>query len=99
MKLIGKGWQYRVYDMGNGRVRKIERSILDSFCRALFTKGEIYFLNPIKSWKDAKLIRHKTRASITVLKRQLPQIPPELFGNPEFFGTHTYEQDKALLLR
>ena len=26
-KLTGKGWQYRVYDIGNGRVRKINKKI------------------------------------------------------------------------
>jgi hypothetical protein len=95
MELIGKGWQYRVYDLGNGRVRKVPRSLPDSFWRTFGHKKEKLYLRPLKSWKEAIRITRATKESVAEFHKH--NVPPELIGNVFFEGV-AYEQDKAIPL-
>lgn len=103
MKLIGKGWEYRVYDIDNGRVRKIKRSLVDSFGRLFFMpkpvkKNRKFRFNPILSLQEALRISRETEKGVGQLKKILPIIPVYLFGNPVFLKGINYEQDRAIPL-
>jgi len=100
MKLIGKGWQYRVYDIGNGRVRKIKRTPIDSFWRIFFMPKIIkenrkFRFNPILSYREMRRISRESEANINKFKEILPSIPMYLTGNPVFLNGINYEQDYA----
>lgn len=100
MKLIGKGWQYRVYDIGNERVRKIKRTPIDSFCRIFFMPKIImenrkFRFNPGLSYREMRRISHESEENIMKLKEILPSMPMYLTGNPVFLSGVNYEQDYA----
>ena len=95
MKQISSGWQYRVYDLGNGRVRKIERSLLDSFYCVFFTESSKFYHRPMKSFQEARRLGRENLKTINRLKEILSVIPPQLFGNIKFLGGADYEQDLA----
>jgi hypothetical protein len=101
MKLIGKGWQYRVYDIGNGRVRKIKRSLLDSFCRIFFMpkpakEHRKFRFNVVLSLEEMWRISRGSDKDVSQLKKILPLIPGYLLGNPVFLDGINYEQDYAI---
>jgi hypothetical protein len=100
MKLIGKGWQYRVYDIGNGRVRKIKRTPLDTFCRLFFMPKPVkenrkFRFNPVLSYQEMQRISRESDETIRKLKKILPSIPGHLLGNPIFLRGIDFEQDYA----
>jgi hypothetical protein len=99
-KHIGKGWQYRVYDIGNGRVRKIKRKPVDSFGRIFFMpkpapEHKKFRFNPVLSYKELLRISRGVDKNINLLKQQLNLIPGNLLGNPVFYDRVNYEQDYA----
>lgn len=100
MKLIGKGWQYRIYDIGGGRVRKIKRSPIDSFCRTFFMPKVIkenrkLRFNPVLSYREMRRISRESDENIKRFKKILPFIFGYLAGNPVFSDGINYEQDYA----
>jgi len=103
MELIGKGWEYRVYDIGNGRVRKVKRTPVDSFCRLFFMpkpvkKNRKFRFNPILSYWEMRRISRETDENISRFKKILPFMPDHLVGNPVFLNGVNYEQDYAISL-
>jgi len=98
MKLIGKGWQYRVYDIGNNRVRKTALSKLDSYVRAFGSRYSPTFLRPLKSLSEVSRIEAVGRASILGLSQNTSRFPMELFANPTFLVGISYEQDLVVPL-
>ena len=92
MKKIGRGYYYNVYDLGNGRVRKIPRSQIAQVWQ-LFVWT---FLTPKTLVEE--FIRapysEKNRKEQYDLSSQIAAADPALFGHPVFFGWE-YEQDKA----
>jgi len=96
MRKIGQGWQYTVYDMDNGRVRKQTYSPVLQY---------LYILkNNIFNWSifsEAKKGMHRVRkmekASNDYIQSILPRLDSGLLGHPTFF-TDGYEQDKSIIL-
>lgn len=92
MKKIGEGWQYSVYDLGNGRVLKKYHSPFKSYwviLKNIFPfKNDSIFKIPIFS----KSVKRKAAASFTILKQG--KIPPAWIGNPRLLTGLNYEQDK-----
>lgn len=92
MKKIGKGFYYNVYDLGNGRVRKIPRSQLAQmwqlFIWTFFTPKIL-----IAEFKRAPFLEHKRKEQYELAQR-VAAVDPPLFGNPIFHGWE-YEQDKV----
>jgi hypothetical protein len=99
MKLIARGWQYSVYDLGNGRVRKCFHSYLgaafimtidiavDSFRHRRHLFREI----PSILSEMRKLAEHSFRGI-----SEHPEIDKTIFGNPMFLPhEYDYEQDKV----
>lgn len=93
MKLIGKGLQYRVYDIGGGRVRKFETTCTQKFLTLLgwyFPKRDI-----LRIPKDIRDSFEITNDSISWLKRNADIIPNAILGNVKYLEGNGYEQDKA----
>jgi hypothetical protein len=92
MKKIGEGWQYSVYDLGNGRVLKKYHSPFKSYwviLKNIFPfKNDSIFKIPIFS----KSVKRKAVTSFTILKQG--KIPPAWIDNPKLLTGLNYEQDK-----
>lgn len=103
MKLIGKGWQYRVYDIGGGRVRKIKRTAIDSFCRIFFMPKVIkenrkFRFNPALSYREMRRISRESDENIKKFREILSYMPAHLTGNLNFLNGINYEQDYTIPL-
>lgn len=96
MKKIGEGWQYGVYDIGNGRVLKKFHSLPKRYWAILKTifpfKDDPFYKVP----GYARSMRLKALESFSVLKDS--KIPPEIVGNPTFVNQFDFEQDKVVPL-
>jgi len=93
MEKIGEGWQYRVYDLENGRVFKKFHSIIGLYWIIL---KETYPFKGDSIWEVpsfAKSSIKKARHSFEILKKGT--LPLEWLGNPRFLDKLDYEQDKA----
>jgi len=93
MKKIGEGWQYSVYDLGNGRVLKRFHSFFRSYWVILKTifpfKDDSIMMIPDFS----RSMKSKALISFEILRRR--NIPSNWLGNPEFINELDFEQDKA----
>lgn len=93
MKKLGEGWQYTVYDMGDGRVYKKLKS---SFRRFLY----IYFHSKesiISSLREVKRMKVYAENSFKIINEN--RIPRKWIGNPELFLNMDYSQDKVTPLQ
>ena len=96
MKKIGQGWQYTVYDIGNGRVRKVFNSRLQAY--GIFLR-ECFPYSDYPIWKFGKVYEDmysKAKISISWLKKT--SINFQIFGNVVFLNETDYEQDYSLPL-
>jgi hypothetical protein len=93
MKKLGEGWQYGIYDLGNGRVFKKFHSLPKSYWVIL--KNTFPFQNdPIgKVPSYSRSVKRKAIESFNVLKRH--DIPRTWIGNPKFLTGLDFEQDKC----
>lgn len=93
MKKIGQGWQYTVYDLGNGKVLKKFHSWTHAYLVILkeifpFTNDSLFEIPAfIKDMKD------KADESFEILKRK--NVPSEWMANPKFLNKYDFEQDKV----
>jgi hypothetical protein len=95
MKRIGQGYYYNVYDLGNGRVRKIPRSQIAQIWQ-LFVW---YFLSPKTLFQElmrAPFSYSKRKEEFSISKEIISHAP-SFFGNPKIEGD-IYEQDKVTIL-
>lgn len=93
MNKVGEGWQYSVYDTGNGRVLKRFHSWPKAFW-VIFKN--IFPFRKDSPWEIPKFInrmREKALESFRVLERR--NIPREWVGNPKFLSGVDFEQDKV----
>lgn len=99
MKKIGQGWQYSVYDLGNGRVRKVKPFVAAQyhFIRSSNKrKGRPYsFFIVVSAMQEVHQRALKANAYI---RKILPVSGGEMFGNPTFLNDLEYEQDKVVNL-
>lgn len=98
MKKIGRGWQYTVYDKGNGRVLKVYNNRFSSYFKMLQNCFP-YTKNPI--WAFPKYYNYcKQHAYDSLVKIKQMTLDLSFFGNPYIHeGSLTYEQDKVIPLR
>lgn len=93
MKLLGRGWQYSTYDIGNHRVLKKFNSRLVSYYMMLHDSFP-YVVNP--PWKYPKFYNRALRESINSRKIvEESTIPKWMLGNPVYRNDLDYEQDIA----
>ncbi len=93
MKKIGEGWQYAVYDLGNGRVLKKFHSWPGAYWAIL---KDIFPFNADSPFKIPSFImdvKRKADESLEVLKKI--NIPAEWIANPKFINRYDFEQDKV----
>lgn len=93
MKWIGKGYYYNVYDLGNGRVKKIPRSQASQF----FQLFQWYWLRPhllVKEFFKFPFSKKKIEEQYEVSTKVI-SIAPQFFGNTVFTG-YECEQDKGV---
>lgn len=95
MKKIGRGWQYVVYDLGNGRVRKERQSSLLQYlfiCRDTFF--EAWGFPFLHARREQKRVCRDEQEAVAHLK-SLRNFDWSLLGNPTFISDSVYEQDKV----
>ncbi|MDP3882757.1 MAG: hypothetical protein Q8Q48_01740 [Candidatus Staskawiczbacteria bacterium] len=93
MKKIGEGWQYKTYDLGNGRVLKKFHSIFGLYWTIL---REVFPFKDDPIWNVPSFVKSSKRKalhSFEILK--IKQIPGKWLGNPRFLDNLDYEQDKV----
>lgn len=98
MKKLGRGWQYTVYDKGDGRVLKIYNNRFFSYLRMLqncfpYTEAPI--------WAFPRYYDNCKRQAYESLKEiKKTTLNFSLFGNPLIYEDNlTYEQDRIIPLR
>lgn len=102
MKKLGAGWQYTVYDLGNGRVLKkyntwlmslriIVRDLLPRLLDSELFLSELQKFPKIPQYISS--LRIKALASIEALNRL--SLPQAWFANPRFLDGLDYEQDRV----
>jgi hypothetical protein len=92
-KKVGEGWQYVVYDMGNGRILKKFKSPLRRFLYIYLSSNE----SLLSSWREMKRMEVEATESFRILMEK--DIPKELIGNPEFGPNFDYTQDKVTSIK
>lgn len=99
MRKIGQGWQYIVYDLGNGRVLKKKYSNFSKFffIRAKqIAKGQPYSMAEII--RSIYRVNKKALQSIQYFKINQQSLDFKLIANPKFLNDINYEQDKITSL-
>jgi hypothetical protein len=94
MKFIDAGYQYNVYDLGNGRVLKKKCSTFRTF-HQMFRVYRGHGLSQFLAFKKSLAFLKKSKDVTFEVKRRLPQLPHNLLGNPVFKKGINYEQDKV----
>jgi hypothetical protein len=91
MKFLGRGWQYTVYDIGNGRVLKKWNS--KSIAYFVMLKDCFpYIKSPI--WKFPKNYSYSvSTAQDSMRKLKESNLDKKIFGNPKYLSEMDYEQD------
>lgn len=95
MKKIGRGWLYEVYDLGNGRVRKVVYSDVVRFFVIFFQLGHFSIkdtLGEMKRIKNDALHAYSRLRGLNIIDRSK-------LGNPVFLDELTYEQDKVSVFK
>lgn len=95
MKEIGRGWQFAVYDLGEGRVLKRP---LTGFERFLRVGRQMLFRNPLAIPSEVRRVRTDMRDSLEIVRNSRGRLPPHLLGNPIIGDDDSYRQDKAAVL-
>jgi hypothetical protein len=93
MKKIGEGWQYKAYDIGNGRVFKKFHSV---FVRYWVILKDVFPFKYDSIWQVPSFVRSskkKARHSFDIIKAK--KVPLAWLGNPKLLSGLNYEQDKA----
>lgn len=96
MKKIGQGWQYTVYDIGNGRVLKKHNRLLVSFFVII---KDFFYFRDFRFWmipKYVSSVKHNSEMSFRLLDRL--KLNPEWFGNVEWLSNLDYKQDKVVTI-
>ena len=93
MKYVASGWQFTVYDLENGRVRKTYNTWLRAY--TVMWKDAIRHIRPpviffTRIYEEGKAIAAQSLKVIT--ESGLEQW---MFGNPTVISTYAYEQDYA----
>lgn len=93
MKKLGEGWQYTVYDLGNGRVLKNYNSRLRTCWIILkdIIPGELSGLFRIPDYIPD--LRRKAQKSFEILERR--RLPADWVAHPLLLPNLAYEQDKV----
>lgn len=92
MKVLGRGWQYTAYDLGNGRVLKKYNSTPLAYL--IIFLAFLRWGNP-KPWnvpKRHRQCREDAKKSLAKVREGI--LEPWMMGNPKILEGLNYEQDK-----
>lgn len=91
MKKIGRGWQYTIYNLENGRVLKRYNTLLEAYM-VMLKDSIVHFRIPVINFYHYYL---EGRALALCSLKKISEQPLELwmFGNPRIIGMYEYEQD------
>ena len=92
--LLGKGLQYRIYDIGKGRVLKNPTTRFQKF----FTLLQWGYIRPSNIRNSIIAAERITKEYIEGLQSSVRNLPSYLLGNPFFRENLCYEQDNATTL-
>jgi len=96
MKYIGRGWQYTVYDLDNGRVLKRYNTLVEGYW-IMFKQCFPFTTHPF--WKIPDYYRGcRNTALDSIQKIQQTTMDMTMFGNPKILNELDYEQDKVIPL-
>lgn len=96
MELIGKGWQYTVYDLGNGRVLKKCNSTIGAFFIMLYDSFP-YIHHPI--WDMPRLRQEAKKAVYSSISNiKYVKLEAWMLANPIIHEDFSYEQDLVMPL-
>ena len=96
MRFIGRGWQYTVYSIGNGKVLKKYNTRLQAYT-IMLRQNFPYISYPI--WKFPKYHSTcKANALNSIGKIKETKLDLALFGNPKIINELDYEQDEVVPL-
>ncbi len=94
MKRIGKGYFYNVYDLGNGRVLKKQKTSFALFWHIMVING--FLPHAVGEYRRAIRTLPQIKQVYSELMQNVSNT--QLLGNPLFNTGIEYEQDKALVL-
>jgi hypothetical protein len=94
MKLLGRGYYYNVYDIGNDRVRKVEKDPVEKAIYIFFS----LWGNIPEFFRTMKKLERNRNATPSLYAELLKKADPALLGNPIFLSGIDYEQDKVRIL-
>jgi hypothetical protein len=94
MKLIGQGWQYKVYDLENGRIRKVALHGVHQYWNILHQNK----FRPVHSYHEQQRVIRARKDSVTFIKSRQYTVPQRLLAKPSFLGGDNFEQDKLVIL-
>lgn len=96
MKKIGRGWQYTIYDLGNGRVLKKYNSKIVGY--AHMAKACFPFRTN-SLWEIPGYYRGCKETALDSMKKiSVPTIEAWMMGNPRILNVLDYEQDTLVPL-
>lgn len=96
MKILGRGWQYTVYDMGKGRVLKKYNTLLSSYL-VMLRESFRYIRMPVFRF-NRYYIKSRETALLSVKIISESGLEKWMFGNPKIIDGCNYEQDKVVPL-
>ncbi len=94
MKYVGRGWQYEVYDLGNGRVLKKRYSGLLQFLKIYtYLLGIKGIVSIAYAKSEQRRVADAAEFSEKYIKDLLKYDLLDMLGNPYFQAYGSYEQD------
>lgn len=94
MYKISEGYFYEVYDLGNKRVLKKQRSFLKILSDVRREYKSNLFIGIMKTFQHIK----KCKEATMTMRKKMEKIPQDLLGHPRFINNVDYEQDQVVLL-
>ncbi len=98
MRRLGKGWQYVVYENGNGRVLKRPRHFLSLFISVLLAPASARPLQSHSALRETRHLRTTALEAVKALSCRMANIDTRIVGNPIFFADGSYEQDRVMVV-
>jgi hypothetical protein len=93
MRLLGRGWQYTVYDLGNGKVLKRYNTWFEAY-RVMLKDSLMHARLPVllfsKYYNEGKVCARQSLGNITK-----SSLSPIMFGSPKMISEYDYEQTYA----
>jgi hypothetical protein len=99
MQFLASGFEYKVYDLGSGRVLKKAHPYLHTFFKVVEIARRREKISFLKAMAIAYRSGKNNKKSLETMKKKMNSLPQYLFANPKFVGnTLNFTQDKVVPL-